>query len=103
MLPDLAASEDTLTFKFPSTFCSIFHFQNYGLRLTMPIVSVRWQMTRYMDECDLLRFFIKEEVDEIMQRLGEAETGRVKRSDVTKWVVSSVVNCAHDHFRSQKI
>ncbi|KAH9771135.1 Mechanosensitive ion channel protein [Citrus sinensis] len=44
--------------------------------------------SKYMDECDLLRFFIKEEVDEIMQRLGEAETGRVKRSDVTKWVVN---------------
>ncbi|GAY43155.1 Mechanosensitive ion channel protein [Citrus sinensis] len=44
--------------------------------------------SKYMDECDLLRFFIKEEVDEIMQRLGQAETGRVKRSDVTKWVVN---------------
>ncbi|XP_024956406.1 mechanosensitive ion channel protein 9-like [Citrus sinensis] len=50
----------------------------------------------YMEKDDLLRFFIKEEVDEIMRRLGVAETGRVKRSDVKNWVVSSFVNCAHD-------
>lgn len=53
-------------------------------------------MTSYMEKDDLLRFFIKEEVDEIMRRLGVAETGRVKRSDVKNWVVSSFVNCAHD-------
>ncbi|KAH9771141.1 Mechanosensitive ion channel protein [Citrus sinensis] len=42
----------------------------------------------YMEKDDLLRSFIKEDVDEIMRRLGVAETGRVKRSDVKNWVVN---------------
>jgi hypothetical protein len=44
-------------------------------------------MSRYIDEDDLLRFMIKEEVDLVFPLLGGGETGRIDRKDLTDWVV----------------
>jgi hypothetical protein len=44
-------------------------------------------MTRYIDEEDLLRFMIKEEVDLVFPLFEGYETGRVDRKALTNWVV----------------
>ncbi|KAL9423118.1 hypothetical protein AB3S75_035249 [Citrus x aurantiifolia] len=44
--------------------------------------------SKYMEEEDLLRFFIKKEVGVIMQKLDVVETGRIRRSDFSNWVVN---------------
>lgn len=44
-------------------------------------------MSRYIDEDDLLRFMIKEEVDLVFPLLAGGETGRIDRKDLTDWVV----------------
>ncbi|KAK9230271.1 hypothetical protein WN944_023238 [Citrus x changshan-huyou] len=44
--------------------------------------------SKYIEEEDLLRFFIKKEVDVIMQKLDVVETGRIRRSDFSNWVVN---------------
>lgn len=41
----------------------------------------------YIDEDDLLRFMIKEEVDLVFPLLEGSETGRIERKALTKWVV----------------
>ena len=45
------------------------------------------QLDRYIDEDDLLRFMIKEEVDLVLPLFG-AENGRIDRKALTDWVVS---------------
>ncbi|XP_028807020.1 mechanosensitive ion channel protein 10-like isoform X2 [Neltuma alba] len=42
----------------------------------------------YIDEDDLLRFMIKEEVDLIFPQFEGSETGRIDRKALTKWVVN---------------
>lgn len=44
-------------------------------------------LTRYIDEEDLLRFMIKEEVDLIFPLFEGSETGRIDRKALTDWVV----------------
>jgi hypothetical protein len=44
-------------------------------------------MSRYIDEDDLMRFMIKEEVDLVFPLLEGGETGRIDRKDLTDWVV----------------
>ncbi|KAJ4823825.1 hypothetical protein Tsubulata_035531 [Turnera subulata] len=46
---------------------------------------------KYIDEEDLLRFMIKEEVDLVFQLLEASETGRIDRKAMTDWV--------HPHYR----
>ncbi|XP_059453227.1 mechanosensitive ion channel protein 10-like [Corylus avellana] len=42
---------------------------------------------KYIDEDDLMRFMIKEEVDLVFPLLEGGETGRIDRKDLTDWVV----------------
>ena len=44
-------------------------------------------MSRYIDEDNLLRFMIKEEVDLVFPLFEGAETGRIDRKALTDWVV----------------
>lgn len=44
-------------------------------------------MNRYIDEEDLSRFMIKEEVDLIFPLLEGHETGHIERKALTDWVV----------------
>ncbi len=43
-------------------------------------------MSRYINEDDLLRFMVKEEVDLVFPLL-EGEAGRIDRKDLSDWVV----------------
>lgn len=43
---------------------------------------------RYIDEEDLLRFMIREEVDIVFPLFEGAESGRIERKALTDWVVS---------------
>lgn len=42
---------------------------------------------RYIDEFDLRRFLIKEEVDMVFPMIDVAETGQIDRKTLTEWVV----------------
>lgn len=44
-------------------------------------------INRYIDEDDLLRFMIKEEVNLVFPLLEGSETGRIDRKALTNWVV----------------
>lgn len=44
-------------------------------------------LTRYIEEEDLMRFMIKEEVDLVFPLLDGADTGRIDRNALTDWVV----------------
>lgn len=44
-------------------------------------------MRRYIDELDLRRFMIKEEVDLVFPLIDVAETGQIDRKALTEWVV----------------
>lgn len=48
-------------------------------------------MSRYIDENDLLRFMVKEEVDLVFPLLEGGETGRIDRKDLTDWVVRQLL------------
>ena len=50
-------------------------------------------MTRYIDEDDLRRFMIKEEVDLVFSLFEGAETGRIDRKALTNWVVRGLYKC----------
>lgn len=47
-------------------------------------------MHRFIEELDLRRFMIKEEVDIIFPMIDVAETGNIDRKTLTDWVVSNV-------------
>lgn len=51
-------------------------------------------MNRYIDEDELRRFMIKEEVRMVYPLLAEAETGQITRKSLTDWLVRSSI-CAH--------
>lgn len=46
-------------------------------------------MNRYIDEDELRRFMIKEEVRLVFPLLAEPETGQITRKSLTDWVVRS--------------
>lgn len=48
---------------------------------------ILFHMVRYIDEDDLMRFMIKEEVDLVFPLFEGAETGHVDRKSLTNWVV----------------
>jgi len=54
-------------------------------------------MNRYIDEDELRRFMIKEEVRMVYPLLAEAETGQITRKSLTDWLVRSSI-CAHLKF-----
>lgn len=43
--------------------------------------------TRFIEEEDLMRFMIKEEVDYVFPLFEGSETGRIDRKSLTDWVV----------------
>lgn len=47
-------------------------------------------MIRYIEEEDLLRFMIKEEVDHVLPLFEGMENGRIERTVLTNWVVRPV-------------
>lgn len=51
-----------------------------------------FRVCRYIDEYDLKRFLIKEEVDIVFPMIDVAETGQIDRKALTEWVVCSVLN-----------
>ena len=53
-------------------------------------------MTRYIDEDDLRRFMIKEEVDLVFPLFEGAETGRIDRKALTNWVVRGLYKCIYN-------
>lgn len=52
-------------------------------------------MVRYIDELDLRRFMIKEEVDVVFPMIDVAETGHIDRKVLTEWVVSVAFSQLH--------
>lgn len=46
---------------------------------------------RYIDEDDLHRFMIKEEVDLVFPLIEGSETGRIDRKALTNWVVMAFI------------
>lgn len=49
-------------------------------------------MNRYIDEDELRRFMIKEEVRMVYPLLAEAETGQITRKSLTDWLVRSTTS-----------
>ncbi|CAI9095910.1 OLC1v1031947C1 [Oldenlandia corymbosa var. corymbosa] len=49
--------------------------------------NVAQPSSKYIDEYDLRRFMIKEEVDLVFPMIDVAETGRINRKTLTEWVV----------------
>lgn len=49
-------------------------------------------MNRYIDEDELQRFMIKEEVRMVYPLLAAAETGQITRKSLTDWLVWSSIN-----------
>lgn len=47
-------------------------------------------MIRYIEEEDLLRFMIKEEVDLVLPLFEGMENGRIEKKVLTNWVVRPV-------------
>ena len=47
------------------------------------------EIFRYIDELDLRRFMLREEVEFVFPLIDVAETGQVDRKALTEWVVSS--------------
>lgn len=50
-------------------------------------VPISFPFLRYIDEEDLLRFMIKEEVDLVFPLFEGAETGRIDKKALADWVV----------------
>lgn len=46
------------------------------------------KMLRYIDEIDLRRFMLKEEVDFVFPLIDVADTGQIDRKALTEWVVN---------------
>lgn len=60
----------------------------------MPFIQI-WMiccMTRYIEEEDLMRFMIKEEVDLVFPLFEGAETGYIDRKALTNWVVRHLIS-----------
>lgn len=51
-----------------------------------------FRVCRYIDEYDLKRFLIKEEVDIVLPMIDVAETGQIDKKALTEWVVCSELN-----------
>lgn len=45
-------------------------------------------MCRYIDELDMSRFMISEEVEVVFPMIDLADTGQIDRKTLTEWVVS---------------
>lgn len=52
--------------------------------------SLLLSLCRYIDEYDLRRFMIKEEVDIVFPMIDVGETGQIDRKALTEWVVCPI-------------
>lgn len=50
------------------------------------------EIFRYIDELDLRRFMLREEVEFVFPLIDVAETGQIDRKALTEWVVSSYIS-----------
>jgi len=57
--------------------------------LVSPNSNFSVTMNRYIDEDELRRFMIKEEVRMVYPLLAEPETGQITRKSLTDWLVRS--------------